>query len=300
MAELAGIVVGGVALASLYSTCLDAIASVRIAKSFGASYENCLLRLDILELRLSRWGESVRIIDNPSQRPRLEVPAPSPKDVETVKRLLGAIQMAFEDAKKLSERYSMKAPKKSQVQQQTFENDESIEGDSSSVVSLHQKVRDLVRRRQRGTSRVQIAKWAMYEEKEFEKLVDNVSGLVTSLIELFPAVKTAQKPLCEIEVSELVEEEGKESMILLRDTSRGVDSVLEETISEAGIPIELSRQHRIHNIKVTDDARVLLGDEVADGAEVTGYGHSYDGIFVTGKAKAQTGNRYGGKSFWDD
>jgi hypothetical protein len=108
MAKLARLVIGGVALASLYSTCLDAITSVRVARSFGASYETCLLRLDILALRLSRWGESVRILGDSSRRPKYEFSIPSPKEADTVQRLLGAIAVAFEDAKAISDRHCMK------------------------------------------------------------------------------------------------------------------------------------------------------------------------------------------------
>jgi hypothetical protein len=88
MPEIAGLVVGGVALASLFSTCIEFLNDIRLARSFGADFERCQLTLDLVKLRLSRWGESVRVHGNPSERQH-GVRLASRAEADTVKRLLG-------------------------------------------------------------------------------------------------------------------------------------------------------------------------------------------------------------------
>jgi hypothetical protein len=163
-------------------------------------------------------------------------------------------------------------------------------------------VRDLIHHRQKGTSHVQIAKWALYEEREFEQLIDRVTGLVTSLIELSPAAQAAQTPLCKIEVSELAGRADEKAMALLRDTADGVDKVLGESISEADIWRRAAGGgHIVKDVRGIGGSKLLIGDEVAGGAKVRtgGHGHYVEGVTLSG-SKAQIGDRYGYKSFWDE
>ncbi|KAK4897674.1 hypothetical protein LTR49_027950 [Elasticomyces elasticus] len=62
------------------------------------------------------------------------------------------------------------------------------------------RVLDICRRRQRNTSLVDKAKWAIHGREHFLGLVDNVDKLVNSLLELFPAAQQAQRKLCGQEV----------------------------------------------------------------------------------------------------
>ena len=55
--------------------------------------------------------------------------------------------------------------------------------------SLHEKMRKLCIKRQNGSTLRQKAKWALYEEKYFKKVIKDMQKLVDALPELFPAAK---------------------------------------------------------------------------------------------------------------
>jgi hypothetical protein len=50
----------------------------------------------------------------------------------------------------------------------------------------------------------------------------------------------------------------------------------------------------------TDESRMMMGNYISDGAQVTGAGHSYENVASSGKARVHAGNSYGGKSIFDD
>lgn len=50
-----------IALATIFDSALNCFKHVRVAKSFGVDYQTYVLRLQNLQLRLSRWGETVGI-----------------------------------------------------------------------------------------------------------------------------------------------------------------------------------------------------------------------------------------------
>ena len=72
-------------------------------------------------------------------------------------------------------------------------------------------------------------KWALYEEKHFKRLIEDIIDLVSALPEVFPAVKQEQLKLCEIEVSEI----GLETLSALMDIVQAQDKNLEAAISAA-------------------------------------------------------------------
>jgi hypothetical protein len=158
-----------------------------------------LLKLDNARLRLSRWGEAVRLDGEAANVQSLEPTALSAEDVPTVERLLGQILELFADAEGVS------AESKSCA----------VAGDSSLMVpdaqtdldpvhqTLHEKMRNLSIRRQNRTPLLQKVKWALYQKKHFKRLIEDVIGLVNALVETFPAVRQAQRDLCTVEASEI-------------------------------------------------------------------------------------------------
>jgi hypothetical protein len=78
MAE-AGLVIGAVSFAGLFTNCVDCFEYVQLGRSFGRDYQRALLRLDIVKLRLSRWTDAV----NESQN-RYEVSVGSANEAQKV------------------------------------------------------------------------------------------------------------------------------------------------------------------------------------------------------------------------
>lgn len=98
------------------------------------------------------------------------------------------------------------------------------------ALSLHNKMRDLSIKRQNQTPLRQKAKWALYEQKHFKRLIEDITSLVNDLIELFPAAQESQKQLCKAEVAEI---SAKENLPMLGNAVKSQDKLLEETIVEA-------------------------------------------------------------------
>lgn len=59
MAEVAGLVIGAVSLASLFDTVLNNFDRIQVGREFGETYHRCLLQLEVLRLRLHRWRDAV-------------------------------------------------------------------------------------------------------------------------------------------------------------------------------------------------------------------------------------------------
>jgi Prion-inhibition and propagation len=69
--------------------------------------------------------------------------------------------------------------------------------------SLHDEMRSLFLRRQGRTGLQRKIKWALYEERHFRKLMDDITHLMDKLVTLFPSIHSSQQHLCEAEVKEL-------------------------------------------------------------------------------------------------
>lgn len=73
------------------------------------------------------------------------------------------------------------------------------------------------------------AAWALYDEKQFNRLISEVTELVDNLVDLFPAAE-CQQQLCRIEAETL----GNESDLQpLKDAARGVDDFFQKTVEKA-------------------------------------------------------------------
>ncbi|ORY18352.1 prion-inhibition and propagation-domain-containing protein [Clohesyomyces aquaticus] len=208
--EAGGLAVGLVALASLFNNAVDCFEYVQLGRSFGTNFQTSLLKLDNARLRLSRWGQAVGLSGNLEEVQSLQEATVQKEDIAKAERLLGQIMELFADTEKISTKYKR-----------------SVKLDDSSLTILN--MRKLSIKRQNGTKLLQKVKWALYEEKHFKRLIEDIINLVGDLLEVFLAVKQEQLKLCEMEVSEI----GVECLSVLIDIVRSQDKDLEAAISAA-------------------------------------------------------------------
>src|SRR5271155_746968 len=101
MAEAFGIFAGAAGLAGLFTPCVECFEYVQFGRRFGQDYERSLVKLDVVRLRLSRWGVSVGIVADPRES-RTSFPTSqggaSDAELAMVKSVLGQIIDAFEEA----------------------------------------------------------------------------------------------------------------------------------------------------------------------------------------------------------
>jgi hypothetical protein len=224
MAELA---IGAAALAGLFNNAVDCFEFIQLGRAFGKNFQTSQLKLDNARLRLSRWGKSMDldqdIGDIASLQGRLEPAA----DVKQAEDLLGQIITLFADAEGVSKKYrSRTAPQDAgslAVHNPRTDLDPVI-------ATLHQKMRTMSIERQNRSSVLQKTQWALYQEKHFRRLIENVTGLVDDLVELFPAAEQTQRDLCDAEVSNIGEGEG---LSILKEIAAAQDELLDQAIGKA-------------------------------------------------------------------
>lgn len=100
----------------------------------------------------------------------------------------------------------------------------------TSAAKLHEKMRQLAIERQTRSGVRKKAKWALYQEKQFRRLIEDITDLVDRLENLFPAAQPAQRQLCEAEVLALGV---GEAMSVLKDITAAQDKMLEQAITKA-------------------------------------------------------------------
>lgn len=228
--EAAGLAVGVVALAGLFNNAVDCFEYVQLGRSFGTNFQTSLLKLDNARLRLSRWGAAVGLSGDLEDARSLQGATVNKEDISKAESALGQILELFAEAERISAKY-----KRSGRPDDPTLGALEVHADMDAVgQSLHEKMRTLCIKRQNRSTLKQKAKWALYEEKHFNRLIEDILELVVALLELFPAAKQEQVKLCEAEVSEI----GKENLPALIDIAQSQDKDLEAAISAAMEAIE--------------------------------------------------------------
>ncbi|USP76690.1 uncharacterized protein yc1106_03964 [Curvularia clavata] len=223
--ETVGVAVGIVGLAGLFNSAVECFEYVQLGRSFGTNFQTSLLKLDHARLRLSRWGESVGLSGDLKNVRSLEAAGVKQEDIEKAEEVLGQILDLFDDVEKRSAKFKhrKRADDPDLAALEVKANMDSV------GQSLHEKMRKLCIKRQNKSTLAQKSKWALYEERYFKRLIEDIKDLVDTLPDFLPAVKQEQRKLCEDEVREI----GEEGLPVLREIVRSQDKELEAAISAA-------------------------------------------------------------------
>jgi hypothetical protein len=274
--EPVGFTIGIAGLAGAFTSCVECFEYIQLGRKFGADYGKCLLRLDAAKLRMSRWGASMGF--GPAQREGLQIVV-SEDEFHLAQSLLEQIMDTFKDAEKFSERF-----KKHAIMQKT-KTDDLVVYDAKSDLDpkyqrLHLTMRELAAKRQSGTTILRKTAWALYEKKKFDTMIEDVTGFVNELVELFPAVRDDQRILCETEVCAVEEDQ---DLALLKDIACEDDKLLEVAVDK-----EMAvRGHTVTHWKADGNAKMWAGDE---NFGVESKSHHFSEFSVSGHADVRLGN----------
>jgi hypothetical protein len=225
MAEAAGLAVGIIALAGLFNSTVECFEYVQLGRNFGKNFQTSQLKLDNARLRLSRWGYSLGLGSNLQDVQSLEQRFGSNQNINHADSLLGQILDLFAEAEGVSQKYKTRT-KADDSSLTTYNPQTDLD---PAHAELHRKMRQLSIERQNRTGLRQKAKWALYEEKRFTRLLEDVIELVNDLVELFPASQELQQQLCETEVSEIGTNEG---ISALQEIAAEQDKALEKALTK--------------------------------------------------------------------
>ncbi|KAK3905904.1 prion-inhibition and propagation-domain-containing protein [Staphylotrichum tortipilum] len=288
MAEPFGIVAGALSVAGLFNNCVDCFEYIQLGHHFGHDYERCQLRLDIAKTRLGRWGEAVKINDDP----RFHSTAPIDKSVQLAQSIIEEIMILFESARKTSKRYELVADQQDLV---VFEERDM----KPAGRALHSRLKHLARGRQKHTSLAKKTAWALYDGRSLEKTVGQIASFVDDLEKVFPVEVVCHK-LAEIEIEEV---EDEASLTMLKDAAGGIDAALSDAATQKIDAI--AERNSARDIRTEDRARVHLGNVITDAAlhrEVLIRDQTtnlVETVVAKGESRIQIGNTYGGNGFWD-
>jgi hypothetical protein len=224
--EPAGLAVGIVALAGLFNNAVDCFEYVQLGSAFGTDFQVSLLKLDILRLRLSRWGKSVGLDGDLSNAHAIKLAAGPPEDIEKAGNVLGQIMDLFAKMESKSKKY--------QSRMGETDGDLTVLDVATNLEvsgqSLHEKMRAMSIKRQNSTPLRPKVQWALYERKRFRVLLEDVTDLINGLVECFPASREEQRRLCRAEASAIG---SKDCLPALKEVTAQQDKDLNEALVDA-------------------------------------------------------------------
>ncbi|KFY22013.1 hypothetical protein V491_02907 [Pseudogymnoascus sp. VKM F-3775] len=279
MAEPFGIVAGDIGIASAFTACVDCFEYVQFGRHFGRDFQTSQLTLNCLRLRLTRWGESVNIYDDP----KLGRQNATVTEVELAKDALVQILVLFADTQSISKKY--KSTAKAGEDLSAYSTGDM---DPKAAV-LDTKMKGLATQRQKKGRFLKLSSWALYHRSTLKDLLGQMVSLIDEIEKLFPAPQS-QTTLVQREAAEIGD---KQSLELIEDAATDVDNLLQKTAGE------VIAGHQYSNIGIKGQA--LAGDAYSSdwSGGAIGASHKYDSVEVKEGGKALIGNKYGGKDFWD-
>ncbi|KAJ2985599.1 hypothetical protein NUW58_g5444 [Xylaria curta] len=289
MAEPFSIVTGALSVAALFNNCVTSFEYIQLGRHFGGDYERCQLKLDIAKTRLSRWGQAADINNDP----RFAIDEPQDKISRQVQAVLEELEQLFSTLQKASKRYAIDAVQEDLALLQ-------IEDMRPVARNLHSRLDAIVKQRAKKTSFFKKTYWALYDAKNFEKLVTQATGFVDDLEKLFP-VKDARR-LVDIEIEEVKEDEP--SLRALQSAAADTDSVLAEVVAQR--LATSGDENYIKELRNDEQSRVRLGSEWSASALGRGIGslaptkNRADFVVARGSSVTHIGNSYGGRGIFDD
>jgi hypothetical protein len=249
-----GTAAGVLGIAGLFNNCVQCFEYIQLGRHFGQDYERCQLKLDTAKARLSRWGQAIDI----NHDPRFATDSPQDQNAVLIKSILEQVDLEFLSIQKASKRYALLAkPEELEVCR--------VEDMGSTSRRLHNHLSAMVKKRQKGTSVVKKAAWALYDAKKFENTVQQITGFVDDLEKLLQQLPNKEEQVCrqlaELEIEEI---EDEPSLKVLADVTEDTDKILSEVIRDR---LEVSEaRNYVASIHAEDDFFIRVGDESTEQA----------------------------------
>jgi hypothetical protein len=289
MADVFSTVAGALSVAALFNNCVDCFEYVQLARHFGRDYERCQLKVDIVRTRLSRWGMAVAV----NEDSRFTTASPVDASTRQIQSILEEIELLFQAVHKTSKRYELSASQDDLV----LFND----GDMQPVFRrLHQHLGGVARQRQKHTNLAKQAAWALYDGKNFDRLIEQITGFVDDLERICP-VEAARHRLVRLDIEEVDDEP---ALAAISDAAADVDSDMAEAAARKAQAIRV-RNH-VGKISTEEKARVRIGNEFVGNDLGSGVGIAYqttntaDTVDAKGESGVHIGNRHGGQGVFGD
>lgn len=269
MAEVAGLVIGGVALASLFDTCINTFDRLDAGRNCGRDYQEAALRISLLGNRLRRWEDTYRT----------SLPSSSPEDGSVAKQALQSIEANLKTVCKTSTRYQQP-------------------GSTNGVAAMTEKLQNLTVVKEKISLPARFT-WALHDKAKLDMVISSIKFKLDELESLSRTLVPAIKQHAQREAEQLVQpesiEEPNETIPILKASASAADPYFHAAVANA-------TGHLYKNLKIANEAHVANGDHIAEGyaGPFSSAQNSYVDMQVLDKARVLNGTQYGGKSIFDD
>lgn len=182
--EPVSLTIGVVALASLFTTCLDCFEMIELGRHFSRDVEILMTKLESQRLIFAIWGNAVGLDhDGMEFNDRLI----GPEIQVGIYRLLNCIYTLFQDAENLQKMYGVK--------QSQFEKAKvkALESDPSSFTSHWDRFRSHLVFRLKKTMILAKTRWAIHDKNKFSALIADLKDLIDQLRDITASVADLER-----------------------------------------------------------------------------------------------------------
>ncbi|KAK3044450.1 hypothetical protein LTS18_001256, partial [Coniosporium uncinatum] len=200
--EVAGLVIGAVGLAGLFTTCLECIEYVQSGRKLGKDYVLLETKLCNQKIRFMAWGKACGFGTSDGYDTRLD----SSVRRSAIERTMACIMMLFVDAEKFSRTHALQQGGKHRLRTNAL-----LLNSNGSLIP-RDALRDFLGRieqTQRQASFFTAARWAIGDRKKFAELIQHLKDFIDDLQNLTRDMETIelQRHFVELEIETIADEE---------------------------------------------------------------------------------------------
>jgi hypothetical protein len=185
--EPVSLTIGAVALASLFSLCVQCFDLIEVGCNLGLDYELLIVKLSIEKRRLMIWGEAVGVLRPDEDRDQL---LDEPETHQLIERILMNIQKMFHDADALRSKYGLeKASDKPAILTVTIEGSVACSAlfENSPLAQFQKRVSGFHQKAGLMTK----TRWAIRDNGKFVRLITNLKDLLDGLHQITTSARTS-------------------------------------------------------------------------------------------------------------
>ena len=195
MAEAAGISIGAVGLAGLFSACLDCFNLVQAGRSYSQDLALVSTKYEVEKMRLLIWGEAAGIQDG---RSRYGNNLDKPHVKKLVEDIMLQLNLLLDDSSALEKRYGLQA----RLIAEGPSNEVARPGTLQDTFEIRfAKLKISISTRQKKAKIQEKVKWAIRDKDCFQGLVDDARQLIDGLYAMTKDLRPETQRMVEEDIS---------------------------------------------------------------------------------------------------
>jgi Prion-inhibition and propagation len=198
--EITGLSFGAIALATLFTTCIECFDYVRAAQAFGPDFETVLAKLDLEKTRLLIWGNSIGILQ-PAAKDR----NPALQDehiIGSILTCLKQIEDLLSNAEKLRRHYGMQVANHKDTP--ALKNLLSANSMAIFKTSCLRLFAQLSNNSDRPSLKAR-TKWAIYDKAKFQGLLNDLKHFIDGLNLIVPVDRATQDRIVMADIESILD-----------------------------------------------------------------------------------------------